>query len=277
MLFLSKTSALLTISSIHYHNVVAKLYEPSAGNPPGPPPQGSVSPPAPTPNPSSSPKSSPPASTGNINPPEIRTNSAQHFETLLRLYYLRHGFAHSDTFLGKPLIQLGFMSLGKIQALSVAPHRNEELDKMIDQTRSTLLLAVSGLHEQGRNIYLAQVILGVLRGKMGEVEKELVSRFIGGEEKASVGGMGGGVNGGGGSTKSSSNSDDDVSGSDGEDGAAKQPQQAAGPAGEAKSRLLPSAANFSDNPEKHRLGNLVSGMKQMRVDDETRVGDIDEE
>jgi hypothetical protein len=127
----------------------------------------------------------------------------------------------------------------------------------LDVIRSTLLLAAKGVHEQGKNIYLAQVILGVLRAKMGPDEKQLVGRVICDRMDGS------GVNSGG------------VGANDGADGSDKGVRAADTQLKEVRSRLLPSAVSFSGDPEVHRLGNLVN--QQMRLDDGGDDKDADEE
>lgn len=152
------------------------------------------------------------------------------------------------------------MSLNKIYALTTcttgppAPNVN---GANLDVIRSTLLLAAKGVHEQGKNIYLAQVILGVLRAKMGPDEKQLVGRVIYDRMDGS------GVNSGG------------VGANDGADGSDKGVTAAGTQLKEVRSRLLPSAVSFSGDPEVHRLGNLVN--QQMRLDEGGDDKEADEE
>ncbi|SCO92559.1 uncharacterized protein FRV6_16687 [Fusarium oxysporum] len=91
------------------------------------------------------------------------------FETIMRLYYLRHGFASADTYIAHDLAVLGFMALGKLK--DAGGIQNEDL-------RSTLLLAAKGLGDQGRNYYLPFTLFHVIHGEMSEEDTALLHQFI---------------------------------------------------------------------------------------------------
>ena len=198
---------------------------------------------------------------------QFRDTAFRNFETLIRLYYLRHGFDYADTFLGQPLIQLGFMSLNRVQALtsgsnSNCPAPDPSSSALLAATRSTLALAAKGMHDQGRSHFIDQVTLRVLRAKMGPDERQLLAQVLG--------------DGGDGGRSRSASPDDgrlaSVSDMDRAVAAAEARMR------EVRSRFLPSAVSFADDPELHRLGQLVS--EQMRLDgDEAgpREEDEDEE
>jgi len=81
-----------------------------------------------------------------------------HLETLIRLYFLRHGFESFDPFLIHPLNVLGFSTINKINANPFS------LD--IDATRSTIVLAAKGMYDQGQSHYIGYVTLRFLKSSM---------------------------------------------------------------------------------------------------------------
>ncbi|KAK3301844.1 uncharacterized protein B0T15DRAFT_563508 [Chaetomium strumarium] len=88
-------------------------------------------------------------------PIEIRDAAARHLETLLRLYYLRHGFEHLDIYSGYFLTQQGDL-------------------------RSTLLLAAKGLHDQGRSAYIHKAVLRRLSAEMAPRDRRALAELLGG-------------------------------------------------------------------------------------------------
>lgn len=87
-------------------------------------------------------------------------------ETLVRLYYLRHGFEAMDLFLVVPLMYIGFECHEAIND-TTPPHELESL-------RSTLVLVAHGLYSQRRNHYLAQALYLVIRDRMRPQERTLL-------------------------------------------------------------------------------------------------------
>src|SRR5690349_12053790 len=51
---------------------------------------------------------------------QIRDASARHMETLIRLYYLRHGFDNFFSYLAYCLVFLGFKALEQLRSLQLA-------------------------------------------------------------------------------------------------------------------------------------------------------------
>ncbi|KAK4154424.1 nitrogen assimilation transcription factor nirA [Chaetomidium leptoderma] len=170
---------------------------------------------------------------------QVRDASERHLETLVRLYYLRHGFKHFDCYLSHCLVQLGFMVLMRLssptrtndlpQATTPSPPRNNPSttnteDKTtttteINTLRSTLFLAAKGIHEQGQSYFVGKALLRTLKAKMSPVEQQLLAQIIG----------------------------------DAED---RDPRVVA-QMRHVRSRVLPSALSFADDPEVHQLGRLV--------------------
>ncbi|KAF5260972.1 hypothetical protein FOXYS1_8349 [Fusarium oxysporum] len=79
-------------------------------------------------------------------------------ETLLRLYYLRHGFESYDIFIIILLAFIGFMHAKTL-----------DNSKMVDleSRKSTVVLVVKGLGDQSNNCYLARVVFRLLKGSIG--------------------------------------------------------------------------------------------------------------
>ncbi|EMT74271.1 Nitrogen assimilation transcription factor nirA [Fusarium odoratissimum] len=79
-------------------------------------------------------------------------------ETLLRLYYLRHGFESYDIFIVILLAFIGFMHAKTLDS-----------SKMVDleSRKSTVVLVAKGLGDQSNNCYLARVVFRLLKGSIG--------------------------------------------------------------------------------------------------------------
>ncbi|KNB19215.1 hypothetical protein FOXG_16637 [Fusarium oxysporum f. sp. lycopersici 4287] len=86
------------------------------------------------------------------------SNAKIKMETLLRLYYLRHGFESYDIFIVILLAFIGFMHAKTLDS-----------SKMVDleSRKSTVVLVVKGLGDQSNNCYLARVVFRLLKGSIG--------------------------------------------------------------------------------------------------------------
>ncbi|PVI01196.1 hypothetical protein DM02DRAFT_717996 [Periconia macrospinosa] len=103
-------------------------------------------------------------------PTQIVAEADRSIQTLLRLYYLRHGFETMDTYIMSPLAKIGFM------ALQIIAENNHPHD--ITETRSTLFLAAKGLRDQARNNYLALILYRVLKSQMGPEEGKILQKLV---------------------------------------------------------------------------------------------------
>ncbi|KAK4180196.1 hypothetical protein QBC36DRAFT_384517 [Triangularia setosa] len=101
-----------------------------------------------------------------------------HYETLLRLYYLRHGFEALDTFIMMSLMTMAFITTKELEDIrfSVQPY-SEERKAHINSLRATLVLCAKGLYDQGKSYYLSQTIFRLVRGGMHVNEKELLREY----------------------------------------------------------------------------------------------------
>ncbi|KAJ4007727.1 hypothetical protein NW752_010396 [Fusarium irregulare] len=79
-------------------------------------------------------------------------------ETILRLYYLRHGYESYDLFLLSLLSFLGFMQMKAMNSIDPGE---------LESRRSTVALVVKGLHDQSRNCYLAEIVFRIMKRNMG--------------------------------------------------------------------------------------------------------------
>jgi hypothetical protein len=137
---------------MHYHNVLISLFKPLIG----------ITPPA--------------MDVFTVEtkpmPQEILELSKVRLETLIRLYYARHGFEYWDTLLLHFLTLQGFNSLEDLARL------NDQADRATRKAiLSTIILCAKGLHEQGRNYYLAEATFRMMREHMGPRDSTTLLRF----------------------------------------------------------------------------------------------------
>lgn len=99
-------------------------------------------------------------------PRHIVASAKRNLQTLVRLYFLRHGFEAMDLFIVIPLMIIGYDSISAIS--------DDTPPSEIESLRATLILIAQGLYNQRRNHYLAQALFRVIRGKMRPQEIELL-------------------------------------------------------------------------------------------------------
>ncbi|KAF5602732.1 nitrogen assimilation transcription factor nirA [Fusarium subglutinans] len=102
-------------------------------------------------------------------------------ETLLRLYYQRHGFESYDIFIIILLVFIGFMHAKTLES-------SETID--LESRRSSVVLVVKGLGDQSINCYLAKVVFRLLKGSIGSENDSLLREVgvveEGGEEEKAM-------------------------------------------------------------------------------------------
>ncbi|KAJ8129557.1 hypothetical protein O1611_g4074 [Lasiodiplodia mahajangana] len=101
-------------------------------------------------------------------PQQIVADAAKYLQTLVRLYYLRHGFDAMDLYIVIPLVHAGFECINAIN--------NETPAAELEVLRSTLILVAQGLHSQRHNHYLAEALFRVIRGRMRSQEVSLLRK-----------------------------------------------------------------------------------------------------
>lgn len=113
----------------------------------------------------------------------------RHLETVARLYYMRHGFEGCDSSLAYFLALLASISLRALEgggdgARLAAGRGSPEI------LRSTLVLAMKGLHDQGRNLHVCKVLFRLLRDRMQPAEADILGRFVTSSVEGTRGGGG---------------------------------------------------------------------------------------
>lgn len=103
-------------------------------------------------------------------PEHIVLHSKATLEILLRAYYLRHGFDYLDSYLIALLMETCLAAIGNIKA----HNGKEELLAL----QSTVILLAKGIYEQGRNLFLGQVVYQLVEGRMRSEEAEMLKRFV---------------------------------------------------------------------------------------------------
>ncbi|KAK8129870.1 hypothetical protein PG999_002250 [Apiospora kogelbergensis] len=102
-------------------------------------------------------------------PELIVAKSKACFETLVRIYYLRHGFESYDTTLLQFLPLLAFSTLGVLRNTDSKELDPEKRKSLI----STLVLCAKGIWEQGRNYYGSEAVFHLLQGSLRPEDSEL--------------------------------------------------------------------------------------------------------
>lgn len=97
---------------------------------------------------------------------DIVTNAERDINVLIRIYYFRHGFEDAYLYLTSPLSKLGFTSLHSI--------REEMTFQELEYARSSLLLALKGLREQGRNYYIVRTLYHIIKNQLRPEELRLL-------------------------------------------------------------------------------------------------------
>ncbi|OPB40292.1 Zn2Cys6 transcriptional regulator [Trichoderma guizhouense] len=127
---------------IYYHHLILTIFEPLMDTPTNqePPPQ------------------------------QVVAESKKHLQTLIRLYYLRHGYDAMDLFIVIPLMLSGSDCIEAINDQTPAAE--------LELLRSTLILVATGLYSQRRNHYLAEALFRVIRGRMRPSELSLLKNTM---------------------------------------------------------------------------------------------------
>ncbi|KAK7946049.1 uncharacterized protein PG986_010370 [Apiospora aurea] len=118
-------------------------------------------------------------------PQAVVAEASRYMQTLIRLYYLRHGFESMDLFIVVPLVDAGFHCIDDINNKNQKPS-----PARLEVLRSTLILIAKGLHSQRSNHYLAEALFRVVRGRMRLQEAALLKtslHFDEGEEERKAG------------------------------------------------------------------------------------------
>ena len=92
----------------------------------------------------------------------LLNHATLNFEILLRLYFLRHGYNCSDTYLTHTLATLAFASIGRLNSYS----ESNDSSGGPDEIRSTIFLTAKGLVDQGKSHYIPYTIFEVIKRQL---------------------------------------------------------------------------------------------------------------
>ncbi|KAK4450362.1 nitrate assimilation regulatory protein nirA [Podospora aff. communis PSN243] len=105
------------------------------------------------------------------------------FEAITRLYYLRHGYEHADSFISHALTVLSFVAISTVTAAQQqeqhdsresTPSSDTQHEITLDVARSTLILAAKGLSEQARNYYMPYTVLHLVLKNMAPQDLDIL-------------------------------------------------------------------------------------------------------
>jgi hypothetical protein len=106
-----------------------------------------------------------------FSPAKLFAASKASLQTLLHMFYHRHGFEAYYIFLLQVLVQLGFDALERLRTPEA---QQEHFPAVMKATRATLILCAKGLRDQGRNFFLSELVFRILRDKMHPVDVKLL-------------------------------------------------------------------------------------------------------
>jgi hypothetical protein len=109
---------------------------------------------------------------------DITAQAIAQLETLLRIYYLRHGFESYDSMLLVHLVHLGNVALMRLARSEIDPAYTGDAQNTIESLRSTLVLCLKGLYDQSKNFYLSGVVLGVMKNRLSVENRDIVGQYI---------------------------------------------------------------------------------------------------
>ena len=108
----------------------------------------------------------------------LSSHSRVCFETILRLYYLRHGFEHSDIYITHHLQVLAFMALEQLRSTEPKSTDAPAEVSRLEDVRSALILAAKGLSDQGRNYYTPFALFHIVRSEMSTEDVDTLYKWI---------------------------------------------------------------------------------------------------
>lgn len=94
------------------------------------------------------------------------------FETIMRLYYLHHGFEVPDGHMAHNLMVLAYKGLSKRNIATKEPEAVHAASLSDKEARSTLILAQKGLRDQGRNYFLPCALFQIVEMEMLPEDRE---------------------------------------------------------------------------------------------------------
>lgn len=104
-------------------------------------------------------------------PHQIVADSTRFLQTLVRVYYLRHGYEAMDLFIVIPLMLFASDCVDALDTANIHTPSGE-----LELLRSTLIFVAMGLFTQRKNHYLANALFYVIRGRMRPEDVALFRR-----------------------------------------------------------------------------------------------------
>lgn len=109
-------------------------------------------------------------------PHAVLAHSKMCIETLMRLYYLRHGFETADVLLTHYLSALSTRCVNALKTLTLSSTTSSLT--AADDARATLILSAKGLRDQGRSYPLSETLYHVVEKRMSSEDVELMEKFV---------------------------------------------------------------------------------------------------
>lgn len=114
-------------------------------------------------------------------PRQIVAESSKNIQTLVRLYFVRHGFEAMDLFILVPLMVVVYDC---IEAMDETRSSESALPAgRLASLQSTLVLVAQGLYYQRRNHYPAEALFRVVRGRMSAGEVSMLKSSMNLDDK----------------------------------------------------------------------------------------------
>jgi hypothetical protein len=100
------------------------------------------------------------------------------FETVMRLYYLRHGYEVPDGHMSHNLVCLAYKALLTRSSSTTAAASHTTMATSQEEARSTLILAAKGLNDQGKHYYLPIALLQIILAEICSEDRTAVQQYI---------------------------------------------------------------------------------------------------
>ena len=100
------------------------------------------------------------------------------FESIMRLYYLHHGYDIPDGHMAHNLMVLAYKGLSQ---RNMPPELHKSINaepSSVAEARSTLILAQKGLHDQGKNYFLPWALFQIVEEEMQPEDRDALYRSV---------------------------------------------------------------------------------------------------
>lgn len=107
---------------------------------------------------------------------DVTSQAMQRFETIARIYFMRHSYEFPDLFLSYHFNVLATYTLDKMYIDDASLDPDSELKR---RRLSTVFLCLKGLCEQGRYGYVCSMIYQVIRDRLSHRDREMLMTELG--------------------------------------------------------------------------------------------------